>query len=94
VNPDDPVGYLQRRPLLAAECVRRPTIADMGRWLRWPGNYTTGSADTGTFQNGTPVTRRHDVPLLRDGDRRVGQGRRQVRHARRHSDACGPLSDA
>jgi hypothetical protein len=55
-NPDDPVGFsysaVRCSPLNAAGT---PTIADMGRWLRWPGNYTTGSADTTAFQNGTAV---------------------------------------
>jgi hypothetical protein len=53
VNPDDPVGYPTPPRCSPLNAAGTPTIADLGRWLRWPGNYTTGSADTTTFQNGT-----------------------------------------
>jgi hypothetical protein len=46
VNPDDAVGFGYN----AVRCVDltalgSSAVPDMSRWTRWPGNYTTGSAD-------------------------------------------------
>jgi hypothetical protein len=55
-NPDDPAGVSYN----AVRCQDNATpISDLGRWKRWPGNYTEGTAETTVFQDGTQVQPRH-----------------------------------